>query len=289
MKRIILTGGIGNQLFKSLGAIKASSADLRSISFDVTWYQAKTFTNGITASRRFELTKFPSFSEVPIEVRNSHINKIESRLIESCPELMEKIGYKLNMKSTERRLVPPKVYKCDFEDFNALPSKRLLLEYLKFPSTSSEWTQSLKKIAQTEKAIAVHVRRSDYLSFSNIYPKLGLSYYVKSLEFTRSKLGKLPIWLFSDDAKEVIREFGNAIKFDRVITPPAHVPMIEMLELFSLMKGVITANSTFSWWGAYLGSLQGNVEQITIPERFTNLESDPGLKLRTPGWKVIPI
>ena len=289
MKRIILTGGIGNQLFKSLGAIKASSADLSSISFDVTWYQAKTFTNGITASRRFELKKFPSFSDVPIVVRNSHINKIESRLIELRPELMEKMGYKLNAKSTERNFLPTRIYKCDFEDFNALPSKRLLLEYLKFPFTSSEWTENFKRIAQNENAIAVHVRRSDYLSFSNIYPKLGLSYYLQSLEYTYSKLGKLPIWLFSDDSTEVIKEFGNSIKFDRVISPPANVPMIEMLELFSLMKAVVTANSTFSWWGAYLGSLHGNVEQITIPERFTNLENDPGLKLRTPGWKVIPI
>lgn len=287
MKRVILTGGIGNQLFKSLGAIQASNGNLHSICFDVSWYQAKTFTNGKTASRRFELADFPAFSEVPLKVRNSFLSRIESKLIHSQPIFMEKIGYQLSSSPRSRNLIPTRVYKCDFEDYTALPSKQTILNYLRFPKTSSSWSQEIRKIASKENVIAVHVRRNDYLTFSDIYPKLGLPYYNSSIKHIRSKLGNLPIWLFSDDPTGVIQEFGQMLEFDRVINPPPEVSMVEVLELFSLMKGVVTANSTFSWWGAYLGSISGNVEEVTIPERFTSLESDPGLSLRTPGWEII--
>jgi hypothetical protein len=287
MKRVILTGGIGNQLFKSLGAIQASNGDLHSICFDVSWYQAGTFTNGKTASRKFELAEFPAFSEVPLKVRNPVLSRIESRLINSHPKLMEQIGYQFNSSPRKRNLISTRVYKCDFEDYTALPSEHTILNYLRFPKTSSSWSQEIREAANKENVIAVHVRRNDYLTFSDIYPKLGLPYYIASIKHIRSKLGNLPIWLFSDDPTGVIQEFGKKLEFDRVINPPPEVSMVEVLELFSLMNGVVTANSTFSWWGAYLGSIRGNVEEVTIPEKFTSLESDPGLRLRTPGWKII--
>lgn len=279
---------MGNQLFKSLGAIQASHNNLRSVCFDVTWYQNKTFANGVTASRRFELAGFPTLSQVPLVAKNSFQTKIESRLVDAHPAFMERIGYQLSPISMNNKFKLTKVYKCDFEDYSALPNRNLLLDYLKFAKISSLWSQEIKKIALKENAIAVHVRRNDYLTFSNIYPKLGISYYLSSLNYMRSKLGDLPIWLFSDNPEGVIREFANSIKFDRVISPPPEVPMAEILELFSLMKGVVTANSTFSWWGAYIGAIHGNVEQVTMPEKFTTLDADPGLKLRTPGWKIIP-
>lgn len=288
MKRIILTGGIGNQLFKSLGAIQASSANLQAISFDITWYQARTFINGVTATRRFELSNFPAFSKVPLKVRNPKIAKLENHLINSQPEMMERFGYQIRMNSSNKVSRAPRIFKCDFEDIGALPDPSDLLEFLKFPKITSTWSQTIKKITLIEKAIAVHVRREDYLTFSEIYPRLGLSYYKSSLDHMYSKLGNLPIWLFSDDPIGVLKEFGDSIKFDRIIIPPPEVPMVEVLELFSLMNGVVTANSTFSWWGAYIGTLSGNVAHVTIPEKFTNLENDPGLKLRVPDWEVIP-
>lgn len=289
MRRVILTGGIGNQLFKSLGALNATGLELDSVKFDITWYQNRTFSNGITADRKFELDKFPAFSNIPLINLNPRISGFESRMISSKPMFMQNIGYLLSSKVDNHKDPNIRVIKSDFEDIDALPEDDKIIELLKFNDSSSEWLKSLKKLALEENPIAIHIRRSDYLTFSQIYPTLGLEYYSSALEHMRNRFGNLPLWLFSDDIDTVVNEFRKAMSFSRVIAPPLGVSSVELLELLTQTKAVITANSTFSWWGAYLGKLAGRVEDVTIPSKFTSLESDPGLKLRSPGWKVIPI
>ena len=74
-----------------------------------------------------------------------------------------------------------------------------------------------------------------------------------------------------------------------LIDSDAAVHSVELLELMSTCLGIVTANSTFSWWAAYIGELNGNVKSVVLPEIFTLLENDPGKCLRVPGWKIIPI
>jgi hypothetical protein len=181
------------------------------------------------------------------------------------------------------------VVKEDFEDLSSLPTVSLISKLLEFGDLGSSWLKDMKELSAVERPIAVHVRRSDYLNYSNTYPTLGLSYYLPALERLTEALGKRPVWLFSDEPDLVLSEFQNMLKFDRVIEPKAADNSVELLELMSTSLGIITANSTFSWWAAYLGELNGNVKGVAMPEIFTLLEDDPGRRLRVPGWKIIPV
>ena len=127
------------------------------------------------------------------------------------------------------------------------------------------------------------MRRTDYLKFSGHYETLDISYYQKALDnFSDAEI----VFIFSDDikwCKENLPSFG---KLSVYIEEQSDV---EDLWLMTKMKGNIIANSTFSWWGAYLNRSDSLVVAPSIwfgPKR-TN---DNGLEtkdLYPENWKVI--
>jgi hypothetical protein len=108
-----------------------------------------------------------------------------------------------------------------------------------------------------EKSAFLHVRRGDYLMYPDRHPVLPLSYYETCLD----KLLKLnpeieKIFVFSDDLDWVKSEafpLGCRPDVDIVETDDE----IYTLTFMSMCKGgSICANSSFSWWGAYLGAYE---------------------------------
>ena len=88
---------------------------------------------------------------------------------------------------------------------------------------------------------AVHVRRGDYLVHAGLFPPLPLDYYLEAMALTQG-----PYLVFSDD-----------IEWCRTNLPPSclfveHNRDYEDLLLMTKCEEHITANSTFSWWGAWL-------------------------------------
>jgi hypothetical protein len=272
--RVILTGGLGNQIFKALGALNCLGKSPHEITFDISWYKKRNFASGDTATRKFELGYFPKLSLVKVTERNFTISTAESRLISRHPRFAARFGYATSAYCMSAGRVIPKVVKSDFESLDALPSPQEISELLRFSENTSSWLDEMKGISKAEQPVAI---------------LLGEHYYKNALEIMSSELGKRPIWLFSDDPAQAMNEFGSKINFDRVVQTPKNIRSIETLELMSNAIGVVTANSTFSWWAAYLGTINSQVKTVTMPEKFTYLPNDPGLKLRVPGWKVISI
>ena len=113
-------------------------------------------------------------------------------------------------------------------------------------------------IGQVE-AIGVHVRR---LQIDN---PLESDYYFRAIEYIKEQVERPHFFVFSDSP-------GWAEKNLRFDVPVTYVPQqpgddsgcIDMW-LMSLCKHFITANSTFSWWGAWLGT---NPDKIVISPSF---------------------
>jgi len=129
----------------------------------------------------------------------------------------------------------------------------------------------LVELAKEIQPVIVHVRLGDY----RLEPKIGVldkEYYVEALKELSSNSNSKDIWVFSDapwTALELFTEFKN-YKI-RVITElqnsPAHT--------FQLMRhgsAFIIANSTFSWWAAFLRFNQ-SAKVIAPDPWFSNTES----------------
>lgn len=104
---------------------------------------------------------------------------------------------------------------------------------------------------------AVHVRRGDYTNLKEEYVQLDMSYYQRAMQTTASKF----YVIFSDDISWCRTIFNN----NNVIFSEGRSPA-EDLALMSSCEHQIIANSSFSWWGAYLNK---NPSKIVIaPQRW---------------------
>lgn len=104
--------------------------------------------------------------------------------------------------------------------------------------------------------IAIHVRRGDYLQFQDVFRNLGPSYYIRAICEMEKQVGREKQYkIFSDD----IEWCKDQDMFQSI---PSVTFIEEKDEIESLCKmiacegGFICANSTFSWWGAFLGAFQ---------------------------------
>jgi hypothetical protein len=97
---------------------------------------------------------------------------------------------------------------------------------------------------KNEKVCAIHVRRGDYLKKEEYHPVCNKTYYENSLNIESIKYMKKII--VTDDKEWCEQNFTNI-----PISP--FINNIEDLWLMKNCDAVIMANSSFSWWGAYLG------------------------------------
>ncbi|MFO6466164.1 alpha-1,2-fucosyltransferase [Jannaschia sp. KMU-145] len=98
-------------------------------------------------------------------------------------------------------------------------------------------------------AVSLHVRRGDYLT-SGAYGACDAPYYARAVGALRSERLDLRVYAFSDDPAWV-RENLTLDAPMEVIDLPGTGPEVDMT-LMSLCRDHVIANSTFSWWGAWL-------------------------------------
>jgi hypothetical protein len=110
-------------------------------------------------------------------------------------------------------------------------------------------------------SVSIHVRRGDYLlaKHQNIYNACSIDYYKEAIGVIKEKIGQIEIFVFSDDPEWVKNNFTPIFPFTLVSNGSFSIP--EELALMSLCKYNIIANSTFSWWAAWLNS---NNDKIVI-------------------------
>ena len=156
------------------------------------------------------------------------------------------------------------------------------------PSYQQKVGQLRDEIEANGQSVSLHIRRGDYVTDPYAKGRFGalpMSYYRKAIEQIKQRTVKPEIYVFSD-------EIDWAKEHLNVECPTHYVslddPDQDVLELFlmSRCKHNIMANSTFSWWGAYLNS---NPEKIVIaPQRWSN---DPHvnskINIQPPQWKLM--
>ena len=109
----------------------------------------------------------------------------------------------------------------------------------------------MRLIRETTYPVAIHVRRGDYLAYSEGFPVCGIDYYKQAIYLIdRLSSGKAHYFIFSDDpddAKKLIGKPGNST----MVTGNKERPWEDMT-LIGACRDQIIANSSFSWWGAWL-------------------------------------
>lgn len=132
-------------------------------------------------------------------------------------------------------------------------------------------------------SISLHVRRGDYISDSatrSIMDVCSIDYYRKAIKYIVEQVEAPVFFIFSDDIAWVKKELDIKFPCTFVEHNRTEESYIDM-QLMSLCRHNIIANSSFSWWGAWLNS---NSQKIVVaPKRWFRRE-DKELSIVSKQW-----
>jgi hypothetical protein len=129
-----------------------------------------------------------------------------------------------------------------------------------------------------DKAISLHIRRSDYVQKQNYHPLCSLEYYDEAL----NKLPQdIPVLIFSDDPDWCKKQ--ELFQPDRFLISESNNNLVDMCLMTMCMYHII-ANSSFSWWGAWLSDSKKVIAPKVWFGSDANLD-DSDLVLKS--WKRI--
>lgn len=267
-----LQGGLGNQLFQySLGK-SLEVSEKRKVYFDVSSFNHSSNQT----SRDFVLEKL-----------GLKVDLIPKK-VASIITFLKKVSFKFNI-----------TFKSNFfsflhseNSFQYIPivvKKKLIIfdgywqspKY--FESISNDLTKSfysLDRISnsgqnlianlKSKSTVAIHIRRGDYISNKETYDFHGicdLEYYYSAIDFIESKYYVDTYIIFTDDIEWVQNNFSIGNRIFIYGCNYAENDIDELLMMASVSHNII-ANSTFSWWSAYINP---NPEKIVIaPKKWFN-------------------
>ena len=146
------------------------------------------------------------------------------------------------------------------------------------PQTIKICSEFLNSISLNNQVISLHIRRGDYLNLQDFHPTPSIEYYEEALD----KLPNVPVIIFSDDPEwcSSISEFDA----DRFLISESNTADFDMC-LMSMCNYHIIANSSFSWWGAWLSQSK----KVIAPKNWfgPSLSQHDTSDLYCDGWEII--
>ena len=159
-----------------------------------------------------------------------------------------------------------------------------------FEKKKNEETLALADSMQRTNAVSLHVRRGDYVSSpsaNSFHGLAGLEYYQKAIALIKEKTVDPFFYIFSDDAAWAEEHLAKDNSNTLVIKHNTGKDSWQDMYLMSICNHHIIANSSFSWWGAWLNNKEGKI--VTAPkiwfadEKMNNQTRD----LKPAGWLEI--
>jgi hypothetical protein len=264
-----LKGGLGNQLFQYAFGYYLAKINCCELKIDISSY------------KNYELH---SYSLPFFEVDEKLVTQRESDFfkgvgISFSERFIRKLffsNYFINEETIsfdkKYKLIKPPVYIDGYWQsemyFNEIESE--IRKLYRFSSIPDETNQSLLEIIRAENSISLHIRRGDYINIESVnktHGILSLDYYNLAVKIISDKIENPKFYIFSDD----IEWAKNNLKLNH------YVYFVEVnigkndaedLRLMSECKHHIIANSTFSWWGAWLNHSRDKI--VIAPNKWFN-------------------
>lgn len=259
-----LKGGLGNQLFQyAFGRLVAFNRKERlKLDKDILGERADVY-------RDYGLDNFNIDAEIA--------NKEEIKKFKYPFGIFSKLWCFLKERifgiyyiGYEPKLLESRVSYFDgyFQSFKYLDQIRdvLLKEITLVKPLEDKYGELLKKILYLNSA-SIHIRRGDYIVGNNkkVWQTFGLEYYKEALDVISKKVIDPVFFVFSDDIEWV----KENLKIDEAffVSSPLTKDYEEII-LMSKCKHNIIANSSFSFWGAWLN--QNPNKNVIAPKKWCN-------------------
>jgi hypothetical protein len=273
MIHLIPTGGLGNQMFQYAAARTLSLRLKTELVIDLSFYELH---RNKSWNRSYELDIF----DLRTSVRNKNFKGVTMCRLK---EIFEKFAWKIE------NLLPfglfadicPFTYDNRFEQlkngimlFGYFQNETYFQNYVEeicqdftFIQPLNEQNQVIADEILACNSVSIHIRRGDYLSdknAANTFANLSLAYYHAAIQHIINNVKEPRFFVFSDDMEWAKQQFDEYSCYFVNVNHGKN--SYNDMRLMSICKHNIIANSSFSWWGAYLNN---HSEKIVIaPENW---------------------
>ena len=264
-----INGGLGNQMFQYafLEYIKKNNEEVYA---DIDAYKFHSHHNGYELKRVFNIDA-PIASVEQIKKVSFYKNSIISRVMRKLLQLEISKNFEVSEKNINMIIGDDKILQDVYFDGFWQNSRyvtdveSVLREKFVFCNEIGGKNKEILKMIKDSTSVALHVRRGDYLSESGLYDICNIDYYNNAIKKLNELVkAEMNYFVFSDDivwCKENLNILSNAHYIDWNNNDESWIDMY----LMSQCKHNIIANSTFSWWGAWLNN---NIEKVVIAPKM---------------------
>ena len=273
-----IKGGLGNQLFQYATGRAVASHHKLPLKLDLTWFETNKLHNG------YRLDQLAIQAEIATENEIVYL-KGQNNILFSALRKVGLFKRKSYFKEKRSSYFDGGVFKNKFLYLNGYWQNELyfsniresLLGELSPINSMSDLGYAYLESIEQSNSVSLHVRRGDYLNLKNI-GVLGVDYYTKAVDYIRQNVENPTFYIFSDDlewCKDNLGFLDDCIYVDRTQTE------IEDLKLMSFCRHNIIANSSFSWWGAWLNQ---NPNKVVIAPKCWLLDDTGSSNVILSDW-----
>lgn len=249
-----LRGGIGNQLFI----------------YSAAW----VLSNQIETNPIFDSSGISHLDCISsIAIPGQYLSKFEEKIINFSRNSRYLTRKNMNFpdSSNPARILRNSYISGYFQDstFAVILKKQGFFDNFIFSDKSKRMEDLFSEIYQ-ENSTLMHLRFGDYRQAGETLGNLSQSYYKNAIT-GYSQIANNPIYVLSDEpevARVFLKEFGDSDI--RIVPRSTEISTFDYLRIFGAANRIILANSTFSWWGAFLAQ---NVETVLAPRPWYKNES----------------
>lgn len=276
MKIVKYIGGLGNQMFIYAFSVALRETFRQEILVDTHYYKSRNFHNGLEIERIFGIhlaeakliDKLRMSWYFPNYWIDYHLlGKLPARknTVRELPG--QKVNFELLGDSSD------KFYDGYWQSYQYFDSCRdVILKEFTFPKISMEDKLNFElneRLKNEENSVGIHIRRGDYLKNWKYRGLCGIDYYQKAIAYILEHIKSPKFFLFSDDINWVKENISPLLKgYDVTFVNWNHnINSYKDMQLMAMCKNLIIANSSFSWWAAYLNQ---NNPIVVAPEKWIN-------------------
>jgi len=283
-----LIGGLGNQMFQYAAGRRAAYVNKSELKLDISGYNKQV---GITP-RKYALNIF--------NIQENFASKREINKLKKNNSLVQKILRKIHPVFTKKSYITEKCPNFDSNMLNISDNS-----YLEGYWGSEKYFSDIEDIIRKDftpknkpdnatieliqrikncNSVSVHVRRNDYVmdkKTHDFHGLCGLGYYKKSIALITKKITNPSFFIFSDDPNWCKTNLRLCYPTNYV-THNLEKKDYEDMILMSECKHNIIANSSFSWWGAWLNQNKNRI--IIAPKKWFQDKSIDTKDLIPQSW-----
>ena len=152
--------------------------------------------------------------------------------------------------------------------------KQSIWDVFEFPPFDTKENEVLKGKLLKDNSVSIHVRRGDFLNIPVLRDICTLDYYNKAIALAKRMVLNPVFFIFSSDQEWCKNNLKDTLGDSEVIFVANNFgnKSYRDMQLMSLARCNILANSSFSWWASYLNRREDHI--TIVPNKWVNLPCD---------------